>query len=120
LTSEARSALHRLAPAKLSELPRDTEHLATLGHLSRAAVLLEARDYAEALLALLMPHSQWFAASNVGAALGSVPSVMGLLAHALGQAQSAREHLEAGLRLDEQAGLVTCAHQARLCLERWR
>ncbi|MFI5306627.1 MAG: AAA family ATPase [Polyangiales bacterium] len=114
LEGEARAALRAVAPAELARLPRDRDHLGTLGHLARAALQPGALDYAETVHALLAPHSQSFAGHVSFLCEGSVPQLLGALSHALGRRSAALAELEAGAQMNESAGFAPRAAEARL------
>jgi hypothetical protein len=116
LSSDARVALRAVTAANLAKLPCDRDYLGTLGHLARAALLLNALDYAEAIYPLLLPHPQYFASQVSFLCEGSVSQLLGMLAHALGRRADAVAHLEVGISANERAGLAPRAAEARLQL----
>jgi eukaryotic-like serine/threonine-protein kinase len=116
LVGEARAALRTVPAGELARLPCDTCYLGTLGQLARAALLLHALDYAEAVYALLSPYPDRFAGHVSFLADGSVSQLLGMLAHALGRHASAATHLQAGIAANERAGFAPRAAEARLQL----
>ncbi len=118
LAGDARAALRAVAPADLALLPCDRDHLGTLGHVARAALLLGALDYAEAAYALLAQHPGYFAGHVSFLCEGSVSQLLGMLSHALGRHALAVAQLETGVRDNERAGLAPRAAEARLRLAR--
>jgi DNA-binding winged helix-turn-helix (wHTH) protein len=118
LLGEARAALRAVAPGDLARLPCDGCWLGTLGNVARAALLLNALDYAEAVYTLLLPYPDRFAGHVGFLCDGSVAQLLGMLAHALGRHAPAAEHLTAGLAADERAGFAPRAAEARLQLAR--
>jgi hypothetical protein len=118
LSDEARTALRALAPREIATLSCDRDLIGTLGHLAHAAVIVGALDYAEAVAARLANHRDAFAAHISFMCEGSVPHVLGVVALARGDVERAISELEAGLALDERAGLAMCAGYARLELGR--
>jgi DNA-binding winged helix-turn-helix (wHTH) protein len=118
LYDEARAALRTVSPARLSSLPCDSHYLGTLGHLTRAAVLLSESSYYAPLQDLLERYPEHFAVQLFGASEGAVTQLLGMLARACGQRHRALEYLERAVTQNEQAGLVACAAEARLMLAR--
>lgn len=118
LAAEARAALQAVSPPELAQVPCNSHWLGTLGHIARAALLLEAPVYAEAAYALLEPYPDLFAAHLSFLCEGSVPQLLGMLAHALGRHASAVAHLETGIQMNERAGFAPRAAEARLQLAR--
>jgi hypothetical protein len=111
---EARAALAAVPAETLTHLPCDREYLGTLGALTRAALTLEASDYARVLYELLSPFPEHFAANLAFHCEGSVSQLLGMLARSFGEPAKARLHLEAAIAASEQAGLTACAAEARL------
>jgi DNA-binding winged helix-turn-helix (wHTH) protein len=111
---EARSALTSLPAATLTHLGCDREYLGTLGALARAALTLEAHDYARVLYELLSPYPEHFAVNLAFLCEGSVSQLLGMLARSFGETARARRHLETAIAASEQAGLTACAAEARL------
>lgn len=114
LRDEARSALARIAPEDIAELPVDSQYLGTLGHLARAALLLGLREYAEALLRAFGPYGDYFAASAAFQVDGAVPQLVGMLLRMLGRNAEAQLALERGIGMNEGAGFVMRAAETRL------
>jgi hypothetical protein len=119
LHDQARTMLRAVVPADdLAKLPCDSQYLGTLGHLARAALLLQATDYIRALYALLSRYPHYFTGHIGFLCEGAVPHLLGLLAEAQGKLEQAREHLQRGLIMSEAAGFVTLAEEARRQLAR--
>jgi hypothetical protein len=116
----AHAALSLVRPDQLARLPCDRDYLGTLGALAHASIELRARDYVAALYRLLEPYEQLFAAHIAFYCEGSVAQLRGLLAQSLGNSAAAEKHLVAGIARCDQAGLKTCAGQARHQLSRLR
>jgi len=114
---EASPALAAESPAALRRLPCDRDYLGTLGALARASLILQATDYARVLYELLSPYPEDFAVNLAFVCEGSVSQMLGMLARILGERSQARQHLKMAVALSEQAGLATCAADARLELE---
>jgi hypothetical protein len=110
---EARSALAAVPAEALARLPCDREYLGTLGALARAALILQAPDYAHAVYAPLAPYPEYFAANLAFLCEGSVPQLLGMLARSRGDRATARQHLTSAIAASEQAGLSACASEAR-------
>lgn len=111
---EAEAALTRLAPRELGRLPGDRDYLGTLAALARAAIDLHARDYAEALEPLLIPHVGQFAANVALWCEGPVTQLLGELLTLRGARAQAVRWFSAAISDSERAGLQRCAAQARL------
>jgi eukaryotic-like serine/threonine-protein kinase len=118
LQDVARAALHAVAPEALARLPRDRDHLGTLGALTRAALQLGSLPYVQALYAQLEPYSDRFAVQAGSLCEGSVAQLRGMLALALGRDVEAIAQLEASIEHSERAGFTLCALSARLDLAR--
>jgi hypothetical protein len=118
LLDEARANLVAVAPAALAQLPCDADHLGTLGHLARAACTLEAREYAEAVYALLSRYPDRYCVQISYLCEGAVPQLLGLLAHTLGDRRAAVAHFEAGIAMNERAGFAPRVAEAREQLAR--
>lgn len=114
---EASHALAAVSPSALRRLPCDRDYLGTLGALARASLILQATDYARVLYELLSPYAEDFAVNLAFVCEGSVSQLLGMLARSLGERSQARQHLKMAVALSEQAGLATCAAEARLELE---
>lgn len=117
LTIEARDQLALVPASALAALPCDRDYLGTLGALARAALALDAVDYIEALVPLLEPYSQHFAANVTFWCEGSVLELLGLLVWRLGEHAASLDLLQRGVALSERAGLLTSAARARVELE---
>jgi hypothetical protein len=119
LLDEARAVMRVVASAEdLARLPCDTHFLGTLGHIAMAAIKTHDLDYVEMAYKLLSPYPERYAGHISFYVEGSVAHVLGLLAQALGRPLVAAGHLEAGIALDERAGLAPRAAEARLALAR--
>jgi hypothetical protein len=116
LVGEARAALRAVAPGDLARLPCDADYLGTLGHIARAALLLGALDYAQAVYALLAPYPDRFAGHVSFLCEGSVSQLLGMLSDALGQRASATGQLELGIQMNERAGFIPRVVEGRLQL----
>jgi eukaryotic-like serine/threonine-protein kinase len=117
LTQAARTAL-QMHSAHITSLPCDRDNLGTLGHLARAAVLLEARDTAATMYEVLLPWSESFAGHISYFSEGPVSQLLGMLAVLLGQQASAKQHFERALVLAQRAELGLRAAEIRLQLAR--
>ncbi len=113
---EARAALRAVPPEELALLPCDRDYLGTLGHLARAAVALDMREYIDALEPLLARHPRSFAAGVAFYCEGAVPQLLALLATARGEHERAASQLEAAIAANDTAGFVLRAIEARLSL----
>jgi hypothetical protein len=117
-TNEARASLAAHPPRTLAVLPCDSQYLGTLGHLTRAALLLGASDYYEALYALLSPYPGYFSAQLTFWCEGAVPSLLGQLSMALGHTSEGIALLERGLAAERRAGLIACAAESQQALDK--
>jgi eukaryotic-like serine/threonine-protein kinase len=115
---EVRLALRAVPASELARLPLDTHFLGTLGHLAHAACRLGALDYCDALYRLLEPHPQKYAGQLSFLCEGAVPSLLGLLACALGRQEQAVAHFERGIAMCERVGLERAANEARVAFAR--
>jgi DNA-binding winged helix-turn-helix (wHTH) protein len=106
---DARAALRLVAPDALAQLPSDSQYLGTLGHLTRAALALDAREYFEPLLSLLLRHPSYFSAQLSFLCEGSMLSLAGRLLLALDRKDEAMTQLQEGLAAEQRAGLAGCA-----------
>jgi hypothetical protein len=116
LSDEAWSALRAVNVAQLARLPCDRDYLGTLGHLARAALLLGALDYADAIYSLLSPYPEAFSGHVAFFCEGSVSQLLGMLAQAAGRHKQAVAHLDLGMRSNERAGLGLRSAESRLQL----
>ncbi len=110
---EARQSLRRIRPAALGRLPCDRDFLGTLGALAHASLALGELEYAEAIAALLSPYEGAFCIHVAYLCEGSVSHVLGSIADALGRSVDAAAWLDAGADLDERAGFLRSAREAR-------
>ncbi|HKP62727.1 MAG TPA: AAA family ATPase [Polyangiales bacterium] len=117
--SEARAALYTIAPASLAKLPCDRDILGTLGHLARAALILDAGPYISALYGLLGRYADGFAAGVAFYSEGSVQQLLGMLGAGRVASQAVVAHYEAGIGANERAGLALRAIEARMQLARF-
>jgi len=108
-SDDARAALRLVDPSALAELPSDSQYLGTLGHLARAALALEAREYFEPLVQLLLRHPSYFCAHLSFVCEGSTRALAGRLLLALGRKDEALTQLKEGLAAEQRAGLASCA-----------
>jgi tetratricopeptide (TPR) repeat protein len=90
--------------------------LGTLGHLARAALSLDAFDYAEVLYRMLSRYPERFAGHVALYCEGSAQQLLGMLALALGRPAAAMTHLQAAIRRSDGAGYGLRAAEARLQL----
>jgi DNA-binding winged helix-turn-helix (wHTH) protein len=118
LRDEARAALETIAPERIARLPRDRDHLGTLGALARAALQLDSPPHLHALYAQLAPYCDRFAVQVASLCEGSVAQLLGMLAFALGRPADAIAHLEDAVAQSDRAGFTLCALSARLELAR--
>jgi eukaryotic-like serine/threonine-protein kinase len=117
LTQAARTALQMHA-AQITTLPCDRDYLGTLGHLARAAVLLESRETAATMYEVLLPWAESFAGHLSFFSEGPVSQLLGMLSVLLGQPAQAKQHFERALVLAQRAELGLRAAEIRLQLAR--
>jgi hypothetical protein len=117
LRQPARLAL-QMHSARLKSLPCDRDHLGTLGHLARAAVLLDAPDIAATIYEVLLPSAECFAGHVSFFSEGPVSQLLGMLAVVLGQPVQAKFHFERALVMAQGAELRLRAAEIRLQLAR--
>jgi tetratricopeptide (TPR) repeat protein len=103
----AREVLADLGRGEFRDLPRDGNLLGTYANLATICTLLDAPRFAEPLVPLLAPHvdAVLVLATTVGC-LGSAARYAGLLAHVLGELDSAIAHFEAALATNERIGAL--------------
>jgi len=94
-------------------LPCDRDYLGVLGHLARAAILLDDRARAQRLFALLEPHAGLFASDISFHSDGAVAHVVGLLARYLGQRSVAIAQLQAAVASNDRMGMRARATDSR-------
>ena len=112
----AHAALRHRQPNELANLACDSQFLGTIGQLTRAALALDATEYFRPLHALLARYPKHYAA-NIGMfSEGAIPGLMGMLSLALGERARASAELEAGLLMNQRAGLVLRSIELRLLI----
>jgi ATP/maltotriose-dependent transcriptional regulator MalT len=121
LLEDAAEAMELISLAALDDLPRDQEYLAVLCHLSAGAAAANSGAQCSALLRMLSPYTEFYAASASFHCEGSVSSHLGMLCEVLGELEQAREHYAHGLEREHAFGLkplaaVTGFRLARLLL----
>ena len=98
----ARRQLRVLAEADLRKIPRDTAYLVAGALTAEACHRLRERDLAATVYEMLEPFAHHnVVVGNAAACMGSVSYYLGLLAHTLDRADTAREHYTAALRMHE-------------------
>jgi hypothetical protein len=95
-------------------LPCDRDYLGVLGHLARAAILLEERGRAQVLFTLLEPHAALFASDISFHSDGAVAHVVGLLARYLEQRSVAVAQFQAAVTHNDRMGMRARATESRL------
>jgi tetratricopeptide (TPR) repeat protein len=118
LSNEALAALRTVPAADLARLPCDTDYLGTLGHVTRAALRLGAREYYETLYSLLSRYPEHYSGGVSFFCEGAVAQLCGMLAQELGQRAKAITHFELAIRMNDRAGLEPRAAETRLQLSR--
>jgi hypothetical protein len=113
----AHESLRAVPAADLQHLPCDRDYAGTLGHLARAALLLGAREYIEALMPLLEPLAAITCIHVSFHPEGSGAHLLGLLADARGRRAPALEWLRQGADLEARLGLSRCEAEARERIE---
>ncbi|HMJ94543.1 MAG TPA: AAA family ATPase [Thermoleophilaceae bacterium] len=105
------------AVAGLDELPQDFFWLATIGLLAEAAGKLPHPESAAVLYEKLEPYASCVVQVGYAGSIGPVARLLGLLAAARGERDTAVRHLEHALRFAEGAGLRLFETQARVELD---
>jgi tetratricopeptide (TPR) repeat protein len=118
LMAEAQQALATVTEAWLRDLPRDRDYLAVLAQISVCVIAAGSREHAAVLYELLLPFAHFYAASITFECMGSISYFLGMLARTLGEAQTARSHLERAAVANERAELSAWAVQAQVELAR--
>ena len=97
LQADALQLLRQVPPDDLSALPRDRDHVGTLGALARAALELDAQDYLEALSTLLADqvdklsvHVAFHSEGLVSALCDEISAALGTAEHVTATRQSTR------------------------------
>lgn len=99
LHDDALHLLRKVRPDRLGALPRDRDHVGTLGALARAALDLDAQDYLEALSPLLAAHADKLAVH--------------VAFHSEGPVSALVTAIDAVLRLDERTVVAVQSSRAR-------
>jgi tetratricopeptide (TPR) repeat protein len=102
--NDARAAFDVLAADDFSALPRDIEWLFCLSILSEVATLLDDRERAITLHALLAPYGHLNAVAAGEIALGSVARYLGILASATSRWDAAEKDFEDALATNRRMG----------------
>lgn len=102
---EARATLGELARDEFRALYRDNEWLLGTAMASEACALLGETEHAAILYDQLLPFTGSHAIGHAEGSVGATDRYLGLLAATLGRLDAAIEHLEAGIRMNEQMGL---------------
>jgi tetratricopeptide (TPR) repeat protein len=102
LRDEAAALLADIRGDGFAAMPTHYLRIAMLSFLSRATAMVEARDAAEDLYGLLLPHRDEMAMAQ-GGWIGPVTHDLGLLAAVLGRYDEAEEHFADAERFQERA-----------------
>lgn len=104
---DAMATIAGLATRDFADLPRDGNLLTIWAILAETCARLDARHWAEPLLARLAPHAGSFVVLGTSAGcLGSAARYAGLLAHTLGRYDEAVAHFEAALAANRTLGAL--------------
>jgi DNA-binding winged helix-turn-helix (wHTH) protein len=103
---EVRARLQALPVEKLQALPKNRDYLATLAHLSVAAVATEQTQHAAALYGLLEPYPRLCVASLSLHCYGVVSHFLAILAALLNQRVRASEHFASALAEQQRLNLA--------------
>ena len=109
----ARSGLLELSRRGLEKLPCDRDFLGVLNHLALTAVALNEQEPIAALLALLRPHAEYYAADIGIHCDGSVAYSLGLMTRMLGQRDEAIQLFEHAILRNEHFELPARAAESR-------
>jgi len=104
-TAEAERALDELGENDFSVLPVEMEWLFGMSLLAETSALLGEREHAPSLYALLLPWAALNVSDYPEGIRGSAARYLGLLATTLGHFETAVEHYEEALAMNERLGL---------------
>ncbi len=113
---DAMRALEEMT-SRFDEIPRDFFWLTAVAVLGEASGKLPHRESAGPLYEALAPYADSWIQVGYAGSLGPVSRILGLLAAARGDSDTAVAHLEDALSRSEQAGLRLFETQARAELE---
>ena len=100
---EARSVLEPFTEPVVRSLTRDLDWTMTMTVMAETAVILEDRPRARLLYELLAPHSGTVCVIGAGAVCrGPIDGYLGMLAHTVGERETALGHLRAAIELDRR------------------
>jgi len=109
----ARSTFAELAKLGFERLPCDRDYLGVLCHLAFAAIMLQEREHARALSALLAPHAALYSCDISFHSDGCIAHVLGLLARFLGQHDQAVARFKAAIAGNDRMELRARAAESR-------
>jgi tetratricopeptide (TPR) repeat protein len=104
-TNEAERALGELGENDFSVLPVEMEWLFGMSLLAETSALLGEREHAPILYGLLLPWAALNVSDYPEGIRGSAARYLGLLATTLGRFETAVEHYEEALAMNERLGL---------------
>jgi tetratricopeptide (TPR) repeat protein len=104
-TADAEHTLDELGENDFSVLPVEMEWLFGMSLLAETSALLGERDHAPVLYDLLLPWAALNVSDHPEGIRGSTARYLGLLATTLGRFETAAEHYEEALAMNERLGL---------------
>jgi len=117
LLDEAEALLAEIRGYGFAAIPSHYLRIAMLSFLSRGCAIVEARDAAEDLYGLLLPHRDEMAMAQ-GGWVGPVTHDLGLLATVLGRYDEAEQHFADAERFQERAATPASLVHTRLAWAR--
>jgi DNA-binding CsgD family transcriptional regulator/tetratricopeptide (TPR) repeat protein len=112
--AEARAVFDRIAARDFAELPRDHLWLANLANLAEPCARLGDVERADILYRLLLPYAQRYIVASGISCWGSASHYLGILAATRGDKQTAAQHLDDAIRMNEQLNAPVFAASSRL------
>jgi DNA-binding SARP family transcriptional activator len=109
----ARDGFEALAGAGFAAVPRDMLWLVAMGVLAQVSQLLNDRERAATLYALMLPYRERYIQAAMATCWGSVEHYLGLLAATLGDAELAAAHFGTAAERNEASGLRHAADLSR-------
>jgi tetratricopeptide (TPR) repeat protein len=109
----ARAGLLELSRRGLEKLPCDRDFLGVLNHLALTAVALDEHEPIAALLSLLRPHADYYAADIGIHCDGSVAYALGQMTRMLGKRDEACQYFEHAIARNERFELPARAAESR-------
>jgi tetratricopeptide (TPR) repeat protein len=109
----AAEIFNRIAADDFSVVPRDMLWLGGMAILSQVCAMLGDAEHAQVLYRLLLPHRDRTILFGMAACWGSMERMLGLLASAMGDHDTAVTHFEAALARNTAGGMDTMFEMVR-------